>query len=171
MRGPGPQGRTARILVAEDNPTNRIVILAQLGKLGYQPTAVTNGAEAVAAVKGGGYDLVFMDCQMPVMDGFEATRHIRDLTEIPIVAMTADAMPADRDRCLDEGMDDYLAKPVKLNLLSDDTCEVAAGMMAGADYLKWTATAEGETSRRSMPWPSSNGLPMTASGYMGIRKF
>jgi CheY-like chemotaxis protein len=114
-----PTGRPARILVAEDNSTNQIVILAQLGKLGYQATAVTNGAEAVAAVEAGGYDLVFMDCQMPVMDGFEATRHIRQSTEIPIVAMTADAMPADRERCLSEGMDDYLAKPVRMNLLSE----------------------------------------------------
>ena len=171
-RGPAPNGRTARILVAEDNPTNRIVILAQLGKLGYQATAVTNGAEAVAAVEGGGYDLVLMDCQMPVMDGFEATRRIREFdARLPIVAMTADAMPADRDRCLSEGMDDYLAKPVKLNLLSEVLARWLPAMMAGADYLKRTATADGETSRRSMPWPSSKGLPMTASGYMGIRKF
>ena len=118
-RGPAPEGGTARILVAEDNPTNRIVILAQLGKLGYHAMAVANGAEAVAAVTNGGYDLVFMDCQMPVMDGFEATRLIRRGSRLPIVAMTADAMPADRDRCLSEGMDDYLAKPVKLKLLSE----------------------------------------------------
>ena len=117
--GPVPNARAARILVAEDNPTNRIVILAQLGKLGYQAIAVTNGAEAVAAVKEGGYDLVFMDCQMPLMDGFEATRLIRSSSMLPIVAMTADAMPADRDRCLREGMDDYLAKPVRLSLLSE----------------------------------------------------
>jgi PAS domain S-box-containing protein len=116
---PAPHGRTGRILVAEDNPTNRIVILAQLGKLGHRAIAVTNGAEAVAAAKGGGYDLVFMDCQMPVMDGFEATRLIRSSNTVPIVAMTADAMPADRDRCLREGMDDYLAKPVKVKLLSE----------------------------------------------------
>ena len=118
-RGPVPQGGTARILVAEDNPTNRIVIQAQLGKLGYHAIAVANGAEAVAAVTGGSYDLVFMDCQMPVMDGFEATRLIRRRSRLPIVAMTADAMPADRDRCLSEGMNDYLAKPVKLKLLSE----------------------------------------------------
>jgi len=108
------------ILVAEDNHTNREVTLAQVRKLGYQAHAVTNGAEAVDAVEGGDYSLVLMDCEMPVMDGFEATRWIRrsNRPEIPIVALTADAMPADRDRCVSEGMNDYLAKPVDLELLA-----------------------------------------------------
>ena len=121
--------RTARILVAEDNATNREVALAQLRKLGYEAAAVTNGAEAVEAVQDGGYDLVLMDCQMPVMDGFEATRRIRQSTGIPVVAMTADAMPGDRDRCLSEGMNDYLAKPVELKQLAD----VLAKWMPGRD--------------------------------------
>ncbi len=110
----------ARILVVEDNPVNREVLLAQLSVLGLQASAVENGAEAVETVAGGGYDLVLMDCQMPVMDGFEATLHIRELhqSDIPIVAITADAMPADRDRCLHAGMDDYIAKPVELQRLS-----------------------------------------------------
>ena len=117
-RGADLPARAARILVAEDNATNRQVALAQLSKLGYTPAAVTNGAEAVEAVRDGRYDLVLMDCEMPVMDGFEATRSIRRaLPEIPIIALTADAMPADRDRCLSEGMNDYLAKPVELRLL------------------------------------------------------
>ena len=111
--------RAVRILVAEDDATNREVIMAQLQKLGYTATAVTNGAEAVEAVERAGFDLVLMDCQMPVMDGFEATRRIRnspqgDRAGIPIVAVTADAMSDDRGRCLSEGMDDYLAKPVEL---------------------------------------------------------
>ena len=107
--------------MAEDNPTNREVALAQLQKLGYNASAVTNGAEAVEAVERGGYDLVLMDCQMPVMDGFEATRRIRESIHpgIPIIAVTADAMPDDRDRCLSEGMNDYLAKPVDLAPLVD----------------------------------------------------
>jgi PAS domain S-box-containing protein len=122
--GPGPRRgtalreRTARILLAEDNATNRQVAFAQLRKLGYEPAAVTNGAEAVEAIRDGQYGLVLMDCEMPVMDGFEAARHIRrSLPAIPIIALTADAMPADRDRCLSEGMNDYLAKPVELRLL------------------------------------------------------
>ena len=107
--------------MAEDNATNREVALAQLQKLGYEATAVHNGAEAVEAVEHGSYDLVLMDCEMPVMDGFEATRRIRASLHpgIPIVAVTADAMPADRERCLSEGMNDYLAKPVELGGLAD----------------------------------------------------
>jgi PAS domain S-box-containing protein len=119
-RGTARAARKARILVAEDNATNRDVALAQLQKLGYQSGAVGNGAEAVEAVRQGGCDLVLMDCQMPVMDGFEATRRIRSMhLGIPIVAVTADAMPADRDRCLREGMNDFLAKPVDLERLAD----------------------------------------------------
>src|ERR1017187_390637 len=110
-----------RILVVEDNPVNREVLLAQLSRLGYQAAAVENGAEAVEALAAAGYDLVLMDCQMKAMDGFEATLHIREVhrSDIPIVAVTADAMPADRDRCLQAGMNDYLAKPVELQRLAD----------------------------------------------------
>jgi len=113
--------RTARILVVEDNATNRDVALAQLQMLGYQADAVVNGVQAVAAVTQGGYGLVLMDCEMPVMDGFEATRRIRasPYSHIPIVALTADAMPEDRGRCLREGMNDYLSKPVDLNRLDE----------------------------------------------------
>jgi PAS domain S-box-containing protein len=109
----------ARILLAEDNSTNRDVGLAQLRKLGYEATVVNNGAEAVIALERGSYDLVLMDCEMPVMDGFEATHRIRasQHPDIPIIAVTADAMPADRDRCLSEGMNDYISKPVELQHL------------------------------------------------------
>jgi len=117
------QARSARILVVEDNSTNRDVALAQLQKLGYSSTAVANGAQAVQAVADGGFDLVLMDCQMPVMDGFEATHRIRAFEtgsrRLPIVAVTADAMSDDRDRCVREGMDDYLSKPVELGPLQD----------------------------------------------------
>jgi PAS domain S-box-containing protein len=117
---PSPK-RTARILVAEDNATNRMVACAQLQKLGFQAEAVVNGAEAVEAVSKGIYDLLLMDCEMPVMDGFEATTSIRKSAHaaIPIIAVTADAMPTDRDRCLRGGMNDYLSKPVDLKRLSD----------------------------------------------------
>jgi len=119
-RAPAAVGRKARILVVEDNATNRLVVLAQLQKLGYEARAVNNGAEAVEAVRQGGYDLVLMDCQMPVMDGFEATRRIRKSVDnrIPIVALTAGAMQEDKDRCLSE-MNDYLSKPVDLRRLAE----------------------------------------------------
>ncbi len=114
-------GRRARILVAEDNTTNREVALAQLRMLGYEASAVANGAEAVEAIQSARFDLVLMDCEMPVMDGFEATRRIRGLihSDIPIIALTADAMPTDEDRCLAEGMNDYLSKPVSPARLAD----------------------------------------------------
>jgi len=115
-----PVALARRILVAEDNATNREVALAQLRKLGYQADAAHDGAEAVQALEQASYDLVLMDCEMPVMDGFEATRRIR-LTHpgIPVIALTADAMSGDRDKCLMQGMSDYLAKPVDLGLLAE----------------------------------------------------
>ncbi len=120
---PRPAARTARkgrILVVEDNATNREVALAQVRKLGYEAGAATDGVEAVKAVQQGAYELVLMDCEMPVMDGFEATCRIRSFNPgIPVVAVTADAMPSDRERCLSQGMNDYLAKPVDLARLAD----------------------------------------------------
>jgi CheY-like chemotaxis protein/HPt (histidine-containing phosphotransfer) domain-containing protein len=115
---PHPSGQ--RILVADDDPTNREVILAQLKKMGYKPEAVCNGAEAVIAVQQDNFELVVMDCEMPVMDGFEATTLIHAIQPMmPIIALTASAMVSDRERCFREGMDDYLAKPVEISQLAD----------------------------------------------------
>jgi CheY-like chemotaxis protein/HPt (histidine-containing phosphotransfer) domain-containing protein len=113
--------RESRILIVEDNPTNRAVALAQLDRLGYQADAATDGAQAVDALERGNYDLVLMDCQMPVMDGFEATRLIRQSNhpELPIIALTADAMSGDQEKCIREGMNDYLSKPVELRQLAE----------------------------------------------------
>lgn len=109
-----------RILVADDNPTNRKVIDMVLSSLGYSPKLVPNGAEAVKACSESHYDLVLMDVHMPETDGYEATRQIRanqDIIQPRIVALTAHAMAGDREACLAAGMDAYLAKPLDLSLL------------------------------------------------------
>jgi CheY-like chemotaxis protein len=115
MEGAPPPAH-ARILVAEDNPVNQQLARAMLKRFGYQADVVGNGQEAVEAVLTVPYDLVLMDCQMPVMDGFEATRVIRERERgrhTCIVAVTANAMEGDRQRCLAAGMDDYVAKPFR----------------------------------------------------------
>lgn len=130
-----------RILVVEDNIVNQKLAVRMVEKLGYKPDVVENGKEALTALTKGNYAAILMDCQMPVMDGFETTRCIRELElsvasrvsldesanrsdqapqstrHIPIIAVTANAMQGDRERCLATGMDDYLAKPIKLEEL------------------------------------------------------
>jgi len=110
------------VLLVEDNPTNQLVAKAMLRKLGLLVDAASDGAEAVDSVRRTAFDLVLMDCQMPVMDGFDATRLIRQLpgergAKLPIVALTANAMPGDEQACLDAGMDAFLPKPFTLAAL------------------------------------------------------
>jgi PAS domain S-box-containing protein len=106
------------ILLAEDNLVNQRVAVAVMKKLGIKPDLAVNGLEALKSFQDKPYDLILMDCQMPEMDGFQATREIRALEPLgqrtPIIAMTANAMQGDRERCLEAGMDDYLAKPVAI---------------------------------------------------------
>ncbi|TVL99966.1 MAG: hypothetical protein CV087_15695 [Candidatus Brocadia sp. WS118] len=118
--------RSLCILVAEDNVVNQKVIVHILEKkLGYTADIVANGKAAIESLERSDYNLVLMDCQMPELDGYEATRIIRNENSsvrnhnIPIIAMTANAMKGDREKCLDAGMNDYVAKPVNLQMLSD----------------------------------------------------
>lgn len=120
--GPVLAGRTFRVLVVEDNRTNQMVAGAMLARLGCDCTFAGNGLEAVAAAQAARFDLILMDCSMPEMDGFDATRQIRRDEaatggHTPIVAMTANVQSGDEEACLAAGMDDYLAKPVTLATL------------------------------------------------------
>ena len=135
--------RRPRVLIAEDNPTNQEVAAAILHKLGCETESVGNGELAVRALQAGDYDVVLMDCEMPRMDGYEATRRIRSAEggarnrEIPIIALTASAMAADRDRCFRVGMSDYISKPVDPRQLANT-------------LARWTAQ-----SRPSSPQPDA----------------
>jgi len=140
-----PHAQKARILLAEDNSVNQKVALAQLRSFGCTADAVANGEEVLAALRQVPYDLIFMDCQMPEMDGYEATRIIREqendpsqpcpwTTPIHIIAMTANAMQGDRAQCLAAGMDDYIAKPVRITDLKAALSRWQLGRIASSKH-------------------------------------
>lgn len=115
-----PQGR-GRVLIVEDNPINQRVAVILANKLGFVADVAGDGSEALNMVRDQDYTLILMDCQMPVMDGFEATRAIRALdapvSQVPIIAVTANVMEGQRDKCLAAGMNDYLPKPINKDVL------------------------------------------------------
>jgi CheY-like chemotaxis protein len=117
--------RQARVLLVEDNPVNQRLAVILLEKLGHQVDTAVNGSEALKALARNHYSLVLMDCRMPVMDGYEATRAIRNgeggvlNPDIPIIAMTANAMAGDREQVLQAGMNDYLSKPINPKTLDE----------------------------------------------------
>jgi signal transduction histidine kinase/CheY-like chemotaxis protein len=109
-------GKQQHVLLVEDNEVNCAVIRAMLNSLGYLVTVALDGAQAVSLASQEDYAAILMDCRLPVMDGYEATRHIRQISgleQLPIIALTANALPGDRTACLQAGMNDYLAKPFK----------------------------------------------------------
>ncbi len=134
-----------RVLVAEDNEVNQKVVSRMLERLGHQAEVAVNGREAFERARAGTYDVILMDCQMPEMDGWEATARIRAAMagrrRIPILALTANASDADRQRCLDAGMDAHLSKPLKLERLADALATWgprAGGEAAGLNFQRPT---------------------------------
>jgi CheY-like chemotaxis protein/HPt (histidine-containing phosphotransfer) domain-containing protein len=160
------------VLVAEDNPINQQVIERLLQHLGAVVTVVDDGEAAVALMQRESFDLVFMDCLMPVMDGFEATRRIREWergqrvrSPVPIIALTANALAGDRDACLAAGMSDYLAKPISSAALAKAVSRHARDVVHAAATT--TETRIDSIVAGSEPGFDPlvlNGLPMVADG-------
>ena len=112
-----------KIIIVEDNDVNKELLLIQLEDLGYTADTAENGKVFLDMINENHYDLVLMDCQMPVLNGYDATKQYREIEKpeinIPIIAVTANAMAGDREKCLASGMNDYIAKPVNLTTLNE----------------------------------------------------
>ncbi len=156
-----PSRDDVHLLLAEDNPVNRTVVVHTLRRLGYEVQVVTNGEEALSAMAAQPFDMVLMDCQMPVRDGYSATRELRrregDARHTPIVALTAAAMTADRDRCVAAGMDDYLTKPVRAN-------ELDAALQRWLPAPRAAAGVDATTGPSPQPEQSRPATPLAPAG-------
>ncbi len=145
------------ILLVEDNEVNQDVAIEMLRRLGYDPDLAENGAQALLKAKEKQYDLILMDCQMPVMDGFQATRGIRKLdiavSTIPVIAMTANAFQSDIEQCLNAGMNDHLAKPVSISMLRDI-------------LDKWLHHGKGHSSSEAKEVPAVPELPVINDNFI-----
>ncbi len=170
--GSPPTGiRPAHVLVVEDNPVNQKLTAKLLERMGYDVAVADGGREALTALDGARYDAVLMDCQMPVMDGFETTAAIRareqagerthHATHIPIIAVTANAMPGDRERCLAAGMDDYLSKPVKSE-------ELQAALLR---WLPVTESSSTPTAARPAAIQHGTGRPLSPPSFRQLPAF
>ena len=155
-----PNHSRLKILLVEDHPVNQMVILSQLESLGYQADCVDNGKDAIAKLSQRNYDIVLMDCQMPVLDGYEATKELRRREGLRrhtvVIALTAHALPHDRDKCLAAGMDDYLSKPIEQEVLGA-TIERWAEYTANAKRAKIRPEVKTNT-----PHPKLNPAALTA---------
>jgi len=166
MPRPRFERRGIRILLAEDNRTNQQVAVGILKKFGLWTDVVADGEEALAALENVRYDLVLMDCQMPRMDGYEASRRIRaregGARRVPVIAMTAHTMVGDREKCLDAGMDDYIAKPVSPEVVLDVLERwLPAGESGAHEYVSVTEGARLEAGSQ----PVSPQAPFSPSAW------
>ncbi len=150
-----PEGKY--ILIVEDNMVSQRVTQRLVRKLGHESKVVSNGKEAVDAFTSEKFDLILMDCQMPVMDGYAATQQIRQIEDrqgghIPVIAVTAHTLEGNRERCIESGMDDYITKPVKLDELQSTIDSAIVEFGASASHSNGVASSENATSS-SIPEP------------------
>jgi CheY-like chemotaxis protein len=161
-------------MLAEDNLVNQRVTRAQLTRLGCDVDLASDGREALAAIGRRQYDLVFMDCQMPELDGFDVTREIRRREgagpHVPIVALTANALRGDRERCLAAGMDDYLAKPTELQALGQTLDRHVPSTVAGrtAERMPERTPERGTTLVDQQALSSLKALEKDGPGFLAV---
>jgi len=164
------KGQRLSVLVAEDNPVNRELATLALNSFGHDITVAQTGCEAVELWERGTFDLILMDIQMPEMDGLMATRNIREKEKqgehIPIIALTAHAMPEDREKCIKAGMDAYIAKPIDIDLLGEKIA-----MLSNSISPKTSLRSEDEKTTQTRLYDLSDVKAMLKNDSAKIKKF